>query len=109
MRHAETRLISISREISALEDERAVLKEQLAFTRDVMDEAQVRALVAETPLADRELRVATQDCRRVERGLHETEGRLATLRMEQDRLLAAMVLPLSNGSGPGKLGTGEPS
>jgi hypothetical protein len=81
------RLTAVSEELGSLRDEAAVLLEQLAFVREVVDEAKVRALVAETPLADRDLRVATDDVRLVERALQDVERRAARLVAEQDRLL----------------------
>jgi chromosome segregation ATPase len=81
------RLTAISEELSALRDEAGVLTEQLAFAQDVMDEARIRALVAETPLADRDLRIATADLHLVERALQDVEGRAKRLTAEQDRLL----------------------
>jgi flagellar biosynthesis chaperone FliJ len=64
-----------------------VLGEQLAHARDVADDAYTRALVASTPLADRERREATEDLRRTQRMYDETAQRLQELRAEQDRLL----------------------
>lgn len=83
----EARLSSLSRDIAAQRAEVAVLEEQLRFQQDVADDARVRALVAETPLADRELRVAEEDLRRVERVAAEARHRLARLVSDQDRLL----------------------
>jgi chromosome segregation ATPase len=89
-RQTNRRLAAISQEIAGLQAELAILREQLAFQRDVRDEAHLRALVAETPLADREYRVASEDFSRIERGVAEAERRVESLRTEQDRLLAAL-------------------
>ena len=40
-------------------------QEQLAFQNEVVDDTRVRALVAETPLADREFRIASEDHQRI--------------------------------------------
>jgi hypothetical protein len=83
----ERRLIAISEELTALHDEGAILAEQLAFAHDVVEDNRLRALVAETPLADRDLRVASDDLRRIERVVADLDRRAARLRDEQDRLL----------------------
>ena len=83
----ERRLIAISEELSALHDEGVILAEQLAFAQDVVEESRLRALLAETPLADRELRMASDDLRRIERVVEDANRRVARLREEQDRLL----------------------
>jgi hypothetical protein len=85
------RLLAISEELHALGDESAILAEQLAFAREVVEETRLRALVAETPLADRDLHVAGEDYRRIERVLAEVDRRALRLRQEQDRLLAQAV------------------
>src|SRR5207253_4465444 len=63
-RNIERRLLSLSGEISAVRDETGILQEQLAFQGEVVDDARVRALVAETPIADREFRIASEDHQR---------------------------------------------
>jgi hypothetical protein len=96
-RNLDRRLTAITAEVSALRAEVAVLAEQVSFQRSVAEETEVRALVAETPLADREARVAAEDLRRIERVAAEAQNRLATLLEEQDRLLGELV----GGPGPG--------
>ena len=89
------RLAAISEELGALRDEGAILAEQLAFARDVVEETRLRALVAETPLADRDLRVAGEDLRRIERVMADVDRQADRLRQEQDRLLAQASVELS--------------
>ena len=50
----ERRLSEISERLKRMRGELAVVDEQLAFFADAADEARLRALVSETPLADRE-------------------------------------------------------
>lgn len=83
----ERRLVAISEELTALHDEGGILAEQLAFAQEVVDDSRLRALVAETPLADRDLRLASDDLRRIERVVADVDRRVARLREEQDRLL----------------------
>ena len=96
-RNIERRLVSLSAEISSLRDEVAILGEQLAFQSEVMDDSRVRALVAETPLADREFRIASDDLGRIQRVLDETKARLAGLIEERDRLLTDFLPEATSG------------
>jgi hypothetical protein len=89
--HVKRRLSSLSDEIARARTELSILREQLAFQDGVLEEARVRMLVAETPLADREFQVAADDHRRIERSVAEQEMVIAKLLEEQDRLLAALA------------------
>jgi hypothetical protein len=62
-----------------------------------MEDTRVRALVAETPLADREFRVASEDLRRIDRVLEDGRGRLAALLEERDQLLGEFLPQPSTG------------
>ncbi|HYU58115.1 MAG TPA: hypothetical protein VEO00_08715 [Actinomycetota bacterium] len=86
----KSRLVAVSEEMDRARSEIEILREQLRFQEDVLEETRVRLLVAETPLADREFRIASDDHRRIERVLQDAEGTLAALAEEQDRLLAAL-------------------
>jgi hypothetical protein len=61
------------------------------FQQDVSEEARIRALVSETPLADREAREAADDLRRLVRSRDDALARVADLRAEQDSLLERMI------------------
>ena len=89
--NVKRRLSSLSDEIARARTELSILREQLAFQDGVLEEARVRMLVAETPLADREFQVAADDHRRIERSVAEQEMVIARLLEEQDRLLAALA------------------
>jgi hypothetical protein len=88
--HATRRLSAISQEMARLRTEVSILREQLAFQADVLEEARVRSLVAETPVAEREFRLAEGDHRRIERAILDAERFVAELAAERDRLLDAM-------------------
>jgi hypothetical protein len=68
-----------------------ILEEQVVFQQDVSEEARIRALVSETPLADRESREAADDLRRLVRSRDDALARVAELRAEQDSLLERML------------------
>ncbi len=90
-RHVHRRLASISEEIARARTELSILREQLVFHAGALEDARVRKLVAETPLADREFHVAAEDHRRIDRAVGDAERRLTELVAEQDRLLAALA------------------
>jgi hypothetical protein len=52
--------------------------------------------VSETPLADRESHIASDDLRRLERSRDEARRRLSELREEQDALLERMLEEVSD-------------
>ena len=89
--NVKRRLLSLSDEIARVRTELSILREQLAFQDGVLEEARVRMLVAETPLADREFQVASEDYRRIERSVAEQELVMARLVEEQDRLLLTLA------------------
>lgn len=71
--------------------ELAIVEEQLLFQLDVVEEARTRMLVAETPIADRELRIAQHDRALLERQRDQVATEIADLRLEQDRLLDRLL------------------
>lgn len=85
------RLSALSDEIAEEQTQLRIIEEQLAFQQDVSEDARIRALVSETPLADREAREAADDLRRLERSREEARARLGDLRAEQDTLLERML------------------
>lgn len=85
------RLRALSSEISELQTEIAILEEQIAFQAEVADDARIRAIVSETPLADRESQVATGDLDRLKRARADALKKIEQLRADQDRLLERML------------------
>ena len=84
------RLAALSAEIAEEQMQLRILEEQLTFQAEVADDARIRALVSETPLADRESHIALDDLRRLERSRDDARRRLEELRAEQDELLERM-------------------
>ena len=68
-----------------------ILEEQILYQMDVLEEAKTRMLVSETPIADREYRIARDDYERMLRGRDEITKEIAELQQEQDRLLDRML------------------
>lgn len=85
--NVQKRLADVREESRRLRERVRVLDEQVAYVREVADEATTRALVSATPLADRERRHAEDDLRRVRRERDEVAARIEELLAEQDALL----------------------
>jgi hypothetical protein len=83
----ERKLGRVRGEVISLREELRILEEQVAFQSGVASDAAGQALVSETPLADRERRMAEDDAARIRRNKDEVAERLHALLQEQDRLL----------------------
>jgi len=90
--------MSIQRSLAELQErlnkarqELRIAEEQLLFQMDVMEEAKTRALVSETPLADREHAEARRDYERMLRMRAEAQAEVDDLQKEQDKLLDRML------------------
>ena len=90
-RTLENRLADTREELARAREALRILDEQVAYQRGVVDEAETRAVVAATPLADRELREAGDDLRRLQRQHDEARARVAAVVAEQDALLDRML------------------
>lgn len=87
------RLRDLSEEAERLRTEIAILVEQVEFQRAVADDAKIRAVVSETPLADRDAQEATGDLRRLQASLDAARIRLAEVNGELDTLLERLIDP----------------
>jgi len=83
----ERRLRQISEQIKSLRDDLGQTDEQSRQLADEADDARIRALVSETPLAEREHRQADRHSERLRRHRERTSERLRELEIEQDQLL----------------------
>jgi len=83
----ERRLRQISEQIKSLRDDLGQTDEQSRQLADEADDARIRALVSETPLAEREHRQADRHSERLRRHRERTSARLRELEIEQDQLL----------------------
>ena len=81
------RLEDTRTELQRLRAQLRVLDEQVAYVRDVAAEAESRALVSGTPLADRERQEAAEHLHRAQRERDELVRRVDALVQEQDSLL----------------------
>ncbi|HEV3473284.1 MAG TPA: hypothetical protein VG408_08795 [Actinomycetota bacterium] len=87
----EEQLSDINARLDKARDELRIIEEQIVFQMDVVEEAKTRMLVSETPLADREYRVARDDYERMLKQREVSSAEIAELQREQDKLLDRML------------------
>jgi uncharacterized protein YbaP (TraB family) len=87
----EKRLSQSAERLKQLRAELEVVDEQLAFLADAADEARLRALVSETPLADKEHREAQKHAEAMSRRRSEIVTSITELERAQDELLDRLV------------------
>ncbi len=83
----ERKLRNVSEQLRSLHDDLAVTEEQLIQFADEADDARLRALVSETPLAEKEHRKASRHAERLRTHRDRLATRIAALDDEQDALL----------------------
>ncbi len=88
----ERRLFEVAKRIRAANEELAVVDEQLQALREAADEARVRSLVSETPLAHKEYTEAQRHADALARSRAALAGSIADLRRSQDQLLDKLVV-----------------
>ncbi len=83
----ERKLSEAGDRLRQLRAELGVVEEQLAFLADAADDARMRAMVSETPMADREHRDAQKHADAMSRHRAELVAQIAELQRAQDELL----------------------
>ena len=83
----ERRLTELGGRLKELRKELAIVDEQLAHLAGEADDAQLRALVSETPLADHEARETQRHADAMARQRAEVVATIARLEADQDKLL----------------------
>jgi predicted nucleic acid-binding Zn-ribbon protein len=84
-------LSDLGDDLTRAREDLRIIEEQLLFQSDVVEEAKTRMLVSETPIADREFRMARDDLDRLQRQRERLIEEIGELRREQDRLLDRML------------------
>ena len=87
----ERRLFDTAQRLRAAQDELAVLDEQLAALAESAEEARVRSLVSETPLAHRDHVEAQRHVDGLERARRNLQASVDALRASQDELLDRLL------------------
>jgi predicted nucleic acid-binding Zn-ribbon protein len=83
----ERRLSQVAGRLRQLRDELDVSAEQLAHLAGAADDARLRALVSETPVADHDHRQAERHAEAMRRHRAKVQGEIAKLERDQDDLL----------------------
>jgi predicted phage gp36 major capsid-like protein len=87
----ERRLAEVSDRLRALREELRIIDEQLIHLGDDADDAHLRSLVSETPLADREHRDARRHADAMSRRRAEVVETIAGLEARSDELLDRLI------------------
>jgi len=87
----ERRLSDVSARLKRLRGELQVIDEQMLFFADAADETRLRALVSETPLADKENHDAQKHADAMARERANVVASIAELEKAQDELLDKLV------------------
>lgn len=91
----QRRLIDVSDRLKRLRAELAVTDEQVAFFEAEADDARLRSLVSETPLADAEAREVRRHADAQSRQRDGLRRAISELESEQDALLDRMAKELA--------------
>ena len=87
----ERKLSEISGRMRALQDELHIADEQLAALAETADDARIRALVSETPIAEHEHAEAQKHADAMARHRAAVVAELASLEKAQDDLLDRLI------------------
>jgi hypothetical protein len=87
----ERRLSDVSSRLKALREELGIADEQLAVLNDAAEEARLRALVSETPIAGREHHEAQRHADAMARHRADVMARVAEMEAAQDDLLDRLM------------------
>jgi hypothetical protein len=85
------RLTDVHERLVKARQELAIVEEQLLVFSETAEDARIRALVAETPLADHEFQEARRHEEAMLRGRDAASARVAELERAQDELLGKLV------------------
>jgi uncharacterized coiled-coil DUF342 family protein len=88
----ERRLFDVSERLKRAREELGVIEEQLAVFNEAADEARIRSLVSETPLANREYAEAQRHADAMERSRQAVQADVADLQTTLDKLLDRLVI-----------------
>jgi hypothetical protein len=87
----ERRLTEVSEQLKALRRELAVADEQLTHFADEADDARLRALVSETPIAQQEHREAQKHADAMRAHRAQVQAEIEKLESAQDELLDRLL------------------
>jgi hypothetical protein len=88
----ERRILEVHAILVRARQELAVAEEQLDVFLETAEETRIRALVSETPLADRDWQDAQRHAKAMVRARDTASARVAELERAQDELLGKLVV-----------------
>lgn len=88
----EKRLSEVHERLVKARQELAIVEEQLLVFTETAEDARLRALVSETPLAEHEWQEARRHEEAMLRGRDAARGRVSELERAQDELLSKLVV-----------------
>jgi hypothetical protein len=86
----QRRLTDVHQRLVKAREELAIVEEQLLVFDDTADDARIRSLVSETPLANHDWNEARRHADAMRRGRDDARARVAELERAQDELLAKL-------------------
>jgi phage terminase Nu1 subunit (DNA packaging protein) len=87
----ERRLFDVAQRLKRAREQLALIDEQFAVLSEAAEEARIRSLVSETPLAHREYTDAQRHADAMERGRRTVADEVAELQVTQDELLDRLI------------------
>jgi uncharacterized coiled-coil DUF342 family protein len=87
----ERKLFDVAQRLKRAREELAVIDEQLMVMAEAADEARIRSLVSETPLAHREYAEAQRHADAMDRSRRAVVAEVEELQKTQDELLDRLV------------------
>ena len=87
----ERKLFDVAQRLKRAREELAVIDEQLTVMADAADDARIRSLVSETPLAQREYAEAQRHADAMTRSRRTVAAEVAELEVTQDELLDRLI------------------
>lgn len=97
-RQVERRLREVGQRLQQLREELRIADEQLLHLDETADDARLRALVSETPVADREHRQAARHAESMRTHRTTVAADIERLEATQDELLDRLVAESSGGA-----------
>lgn len=87
----ERKLFDVAQRLKRAREQLSVIDEQLAVMADAADEARIRSLVSETPLAHREYAEAQRHADAMQRSRRVVAAEVVELQVAQDELLDRLI------------------
>jgi hypothetical protein len=88
----QRRLTDVHQRLVKARQELAIVEEQLLVFDETADDARIRSLVSETPLANHDWNEARRHADAMRRGRDDVRSRVAELERAQDELLSKLVV-----------------